>query len=164
MLNLQWSQNGVLISGYNYQTNVWVNEQINYGILFPDMTTPAQKITLASSAAQEAGQTLTNVSLYLDGAADEIEEIQLNWPAKGGGLQVSFDGGVTYNTFSLVYGYKGDSTTWPILPAGSMSLDASDGIIRPIDTATLLIRCVVPASAELYEIFSLHIEISCDVV
>ena len=164
MINLLWSQNNELISGYDYIDQDWVYKQINYGVLYPGSVTPGQQIILKSSAANELGQTLQNVHLYLDGSPDELEEIQFNWPLKGGGLQVSFDGGVTYNTFSSIYGNKADSTTWPILPAEAIGVDATDGVLRSIDSASLLFRYVVPANCQLFEVFTLSIEVSCDVL
>jgi hypothetical protein len=164
MLNLQWLQNNALVSGYDYTTGQWIYDQINYGILYPASVTPGQQLILKSSAANELGQTLQNVQLYLDGSPDELEEIQFSWPLKGGGLQISFDGGVTYNTFSSIYGNKTDNTTWPILPAEAIGADATNGVLRSIDSASLLFRYVVPANCQLFEIFTLSIQISCDVI
>jgi hypothetical protein len=86
-----------------------------------------------------------------------------------GGLQISFDG-INWTTFSSVQagavgsvsvGDLSDYDSWVVLPAISVGLNGSDGIIGPFDTATMYLRYIIPPGADNYQLF--NIALACDV-
>lgn len=168
-----WTQNGTLIRGINPngtgitpQSNM-LEGIVNQSIIFPGQTTQAQALTLASSAQYSDGETLVNVKFYLDGDVDSLAILQGTWPTQGGGMQISFDQGLTYTTFSQGPSGVGDvkyPATWLLLPAVAIGLGATDGILTSVDTAQLLVRFVVPSQATQYQIYLPTLEVDFDII
>lgn len=96
--NLIWSQNAKMVRGW--QNGAYLDGSLVFPVTFPGRTSDVQKIVLRSSAqANGTFDVLKNVAFYLDGNADDLAEVQGNWPnlntsrpEVNGGLQISFDG------------------------------------------------------------------------
>jgi hypothetical protein len=159
---LVWNQGlGVLIGKENgvFQQNEAVD-----GISFPTQQTIPISLTMASSARdKQTFDTLNNVHLYLTGDPTQIATVQTIWPTQGGGFMISYDGGRTYNTFSTTYGYQLDPTTWPILPAQSVGLNGQDGVLGPFDSASFVVKYVIPEQATQYQIYDIALTADFDV-
>jgi hypothetical protein len=159
---LVWSQSTVTLVGQ--VSGSFVQEEAIQGISFPGSTTTPLSINLASCARElNTFDNLINVKLYLTGDSDQIKIIQSDWPAIGGGLQISFDGGRTYNTFTTTYGYQATPSTWVLLPAEAIGLNGNAGTLSPFDSANLLLRYIIPTSAVDYDIFQIALTADFDV-
>src|SRR5271170_7836911 len=159
---LVWQQgNSVLIGESN---GVFNQTEAVFGITFPSNQTQPLALNLSSSAHQNNGfDTLNNTKLYLTGPADQIAIIQQVWPSLGGGVQISFDGGLTYHTFSTTYGYQADPSTWVLIPESAIGLDATAGQLGPYDSANLLLQYVIPEGATQYQIYDVALTADFDV-
>ncbi|MGC1582157.1 MAG: hypothetical protein WA766_11770 [Candidatus Acidiferrales bacterium] len=161
-LYLVWTQGTAILVGES--NGVFEQNEAVFGISFPNQQTQPLTINLASSAHQNNGfDTLNNTKLYLTGPAEEIAIVQSTWPALGGGLQISFDGGLTYNTFSATYGYQANPATWVEIPAEAMGLNGMAGQLGPYDSANMLLRYVIPEAATQYQIYNVALAADFDV-
>lgn len=160
---LIWSRNFSVLVGKN--GNEFLQKPAIHGISFPGNSTNPISINVKSSASQNhTFETLKNVQLYITGPASQIKTIQLDWPALGGGLQISFDEGKTYNTFTTTYGYYADSSTWVTLPAIAVGLNGIAGTLGPFDSASMLLRYVIPEGATQLSVFELALTADFDVI
>jgi len=164
MLHLIWSQNGSLLRGWDSLTGVWCDGQVNQGVCFPGQVTQAQPIELSSSARNGTLETLSNLKLYLAGDAMDIAIMQATYPALGGGVEISFNRGLTYQTFSMTYGYEAVANTWILLPKESVGLLGVDGVLQPFESARFLIRYRIPANVDQFRAYSLRLEADFDVL
>lgn len=145
------------------ENDIFVENSAVHGISFPNKNTDPLPISLSSNARQlQTFDTLTNVKLYLVGDPDQINTLQVIWPSLGGGLQISFDGGRTYNTFSTTYGYQTNSSTWILLPAESIGLNGIDGILGAFDSANFLLKYSIPEQATQYQIYNISLTADWD--
>ena len=181
MFSLLWSQNGTLIQGVNPagigatpQSNM-IEGVVNEGIIFPGQTTLAQAITVTSSALYDGlDETLTNVKFYLDGDPASLVIIQGLWPTQGGGMQISFDQGLTYLTFLQGPSGLGDKNypaTWItsqetlVTVVSGIPVDLSaPGIIYATESLNLLLRMVVPAQATQYQVYLPTLQCDFDII
>lgn len=159
---LNWSQGSAILVG---KTNTIFQEtEAVAGISFPGNETIPINVRMASSARdQQTFDTFTNVKLYLTGDSAQIATIQTVWPAQGGGLLISYDGGRTYKTFSITYGYELDPLTWILLPAQSIGLGGVDGILGPFGSANFVLKFVVPAQATQFQVYDIQLTADFDV-
>src|SRR5271163_887103 len=156
---LVWTQGTAILVGES--NGVFEQNEAVFGISFPNQQTPPLAVNLASSARQNSGfDTLNSTKLYLTGPAEEVAIVQGLWPSLGGGLQISFDGGLTYHTFSTTYGYQNDPTTWVLIPESAIGLDATSGQLGPFDSANFLLQYVIPEAATQYQIYD--VALTCD--
>lgn len=139
----------------------------NQGIIFPGQTTQAQALVLGSSAIYDnIGEELVSVYFYLDGAAADLSVVQGLWPGQGGGMQISFDQGATYQTFKQGASGVGDKMypdTWLSL-SGKPKSAGGPSILESTSTATILTRLVVPAQATQYELYLLTLQPDFDIL
>lgn len=159
---LVWTQGPNILIGQSGST--FVRGQALLGIIFPNEATQPINIQLASSAReQQTFDTLRNVKLYLTGDPDQIATVQTVWPLSGGGLQISFDGGRSYKTFSTAYGYEADPSSWVTLPAISIGLNGTDGTLGAFDSANILMKYVIPENADQFAIYNVSLTADFDV-
>lgn len=159
---LVWTQGTAILVGESH--GVFNQNESVFGITFPNQQTQPLAINLASSAHQNNGfDTLNNTRLYLTGPADEIAIVQGTWPTLGGGIQISFDGGLTYHTFSTTYGYQNTPSTWVLIPESAIGLNATAGQLGPYDSANFLLRYVIPEAATQYQIYDIALTADFDV-
>ncbi len=170
-LNLIWTLNGNSISS------------LPFPIAFPGVMGAAQELTLRTSAAEDLTYlNLTGVQFFLDGDADELNTLLYEWPYYGsqpgaipqpslnGGIEVSFDNGVTFQRFCRSrfvlpgLGDPADPTTWLTLPSAAIFPSDADGNLGAFATASMLLRYNVPAQANQYQIFDVRLEAAFDVV
>lgn len=155
--NLQWVLN-----------NSPAASDLYFDVTFPNRTSDVLTLSLASPASSTSTQEiLTNVSIYLDGPDADL---LLSWTHLSvkdnfnGGLEISQNGGRDWVRFNLTAGNKQDSTTWIILSATSIGALGQDGVLNPYDTATILLRVVVPPSFSDYRILAFNIGVDFDVI
>src|SRR5208283_463846 len=99
MFSILWGQQGTMVRGID-AGGVPLSGVDNQGIIFPWQTTQAKALVLSSSAIYDnIGEELVSVYFYLDGTAADLSVVQGLWPSQGGGMQISFDQGATYQTF-----------------------------------------------------------------
>jgi hypothetical protein len=156
---LVWTQGSALLVGeFNH---IFEQQEAIQGISFPNHSTTPIPIEMASSARDHfTFDTLINVKLYLTGDPEQIAIVQGTWPAQGGGLFISYDGGRTYTAFSTTYGYEPNPTTWVTLPAASVGISGQDGVLGPFDAAHFVVKYVIPEQATQYQIYD--ISLTCD--
>ena len=182
--HLNWSQNGNVVRGFD---TAWHNGLLHVPLGFPGQITQPQEILLTTSAqSDQTYESLKQVSFYLTGNPDDIAEVQTVWPYAGGlapdnthlrpdldgGLELSFDSGRTWTRFAYLasnadggnLGWESDPSTWLELPAESVGLGGADGVLEPFDTATLLLRLVVPPSAVNYHVYRIALGVGCDII
>ena len=164
MVHLIWSQNGTLLRGWDSLAGVWCDGQVNQGVCFPGQVTKAQPIELTSSARNGTLEILSNLKLYLAGDVMDISIMQEIYPGLGGGVEISFNRGLTYQTFSTTYGYEADPATWVLLPKEAVGLLGVDGVLQPFESARLLVRYRIPANVEQFRAYSLRLEADFNVL
>lgn len=164
-LDLVWTHNGQVLTG-----------PIFFAINYPGHTTESIVLKVGTNAqATKTFNTLRDVKIYLTGDVSSVQLVQQIWPLLGesfsparpdinGGLDISFDNGQTYTRFNPIIGNETLSSTWITLPAEAIGLDGSDGTITPFDTATMLIRLVIPPVSIDYKKLSLSIGLDFDVL
>jgi hypothetical protein len=159
---LVWTQGlATLVGEVN---GVFVQSEAVQGISFPNTQTAPINVRVSSSARQNSTfDTLRQVRFYLTGDPGQLATVQGLWPTQGGGLQISFDGGRTYNTFSTVYGYEADPATWVLLPAESIGLNGSNGVLGAFDSANILLRYMIPELATQYQVYDIALTADFDV-
>jgi hypothetical protein len=134
MFTLVWQQNDAIVRDST------INGSVAFPVGFPGTTSKPLRLAVRSSAL-DAGtfESLKNVKIYLTGT--DVELVQNTWPTLGGlsrpeisgGLEISFDGGRTYQRFSLTVGLESDPGTWLSLPKeaiGSYGLDETARCFR----------------------------------
>jgi hypothetical protein len=81
-----------------------------------------------------------------------------------GGVEISFDNGLTWNRFSNTVGLARTPSTWLVLPQEAVGSVGTAGQIGAFDTAHMLVRYVIPPSVTLTKILDVQLQIDCDVV
>jgi hypothetical protein len=157
VFSLQWFQNGTIS-----------NNSIYFNVSYPNRTSDVLTVSFQSPANNLGTQEiLTGTSLYLDG---EAASLLLSWTTisnkanLNGGLQVSFDLGETWTTFSPTAGNKANKSTWILLPASAIGSLGVAGILNPYDSATISLRVVVPPSFSNYGVLNFNIGVDFDVI
>lgn len=159
---LEWDQGSSTLVGI--VDKVFQEQEAVAGISFPSNSTIPITVSLSSSARSlQTFDNLINTKLYLTGDPEQIQNIQTIWPTQNGGLYISYDGGKTYNVFSTTYGYESIPSTWPIVPAVSIGLDAEDGFIGPYASANFVLQYIIPPQATQYQIYDIYLGVSFDV-
>lgn len=159
---LVWTQGTAILVGE--ANGVFNQTEAVFGITFPNQQTKPLSVNLSSSAHQNNGfDTLNNTKLYLTGPTAELAIVQQLWPSLGGGLQISFDGGLTYHTFSTTYGYQADPSTWVLIPESAIGLNATAGQLGPFDSANFLLQYSIPEAATQYQIYDVALTADFDV-
>lgn len=170
---LVWTQNGVLLRGY--QNGAWVDGNLAFPVGFPGQQNTTQTVVLSSSAGSEGTlETLNNVRLYLTGDLGDLAIVQGLWPALGdayspprpemnGGFDISFDGS-NYIRFSTLVGLASDPTTWLTVPAVAIGQNGADGVLGPYSTATMFLRYVIPPTVTTYKTFNIQLAVDMDIV
>lgn len=159
---LVWTQGTALLTGeFN---KIFQENELIQGISFPNNSTPAVPVSMASSARDRfTFDTLINVKLYLTGDPKQIDIVQHIWPTQGGGLLISYNGGKTYVPFTTTYGYELDPTTWVTLPALSIGLGGQAGILGPFEAAHFVLKYVIPEQATQYQVYDIALTADFDV-
>jgi hypothetical protein len=176
MLSLIWKQSG------NTIRDGAKDGKLIHPIAFPGRTTEAQEVVLMSSARfDQTFETLTNLRLFLQGPADQLNTLLNDWPVRGqaftparadlnGGLEISFNRGVTYHRFGYCpacqkrHGDPDDPSTWLTVPSEAITPTDSDGNLGSMALARMLIRYVIPPDADKFGIFDVRIEPAFDVI
>lgn len=162
-LHLIWTMNGVQLRGMS--DGVWNDGSLLHGVSHPGRVSASRDIRLQSSArADHTFEKLTGVRLYLDGTDEELQIVQEVWPALGGGIEISFNDGRSYQLFSTVVGYKSNPNTWLLLPAEAAGLNGQDGVLGPFDSAHMFLRYRVPAESNDFRLYQVRLEADFDVV
>jgi hypothetical protein len=111
---LIWQEGTTVLEGYDGAN--WIDGQLTFPIVFPGITTTPLALSLSSSASVNLTfETLINVAFYLTGS--DAPTVQGEWPyitdAYGnatasvtGGVEISFDNGLTWNRFSNTVGLE----------------------------------------------------------
>lgn len=138
-------------------------------VSYPSTTSKPISLVIASPAANtNTTEILTNVKFYLDGSDATLLEswasISGTESSLNGGVEISFDNGITWTRFSSTIGKKSDTSTWVILPAVAISSLATDGQLMSYDRGKLLLRVIVPPSFSDYRIISFLLGTDFDVV
>jgi hypothetical protein len=169
---LIWQEGSTVLEGYS--NGDWIDGQLTFPIVFPGVTTPAQALSLSSSASTNLTfETLINVAFYLTGSDAPV--VQDEWPyltdaygnatpAVTGGVEISFDNGLTWNRFSNTVGLASTPSTWLALPQEAVGSVGTAGQIGAFDTAHMLVRYVIPPSVTLTKILDVQLQVDCDVV
>lgn len=159
---LNFTQSQAILIGL--QNTVFVENEAIQGISFPSNQTIPINVRMSSSSHDlQTFDTFIKVKLFLTGDPDEINTVQAIWPTQGGGFQISYDGGKTYTTFTITYGYEANPATWVLLPASSIGLGGADGILGPFDSANLVIKYVIPEQANQYQIYDIQLTADFDI-
>lgn len=154
-LHILWTYNGRVLHGLDLADATWKDDTFNFGVGFPDKITEARELQLQSSARRRRSyDILTGVELYLTGDPQLLSMITELWPALGCGIDLSQDGGAT---FQLIRGRV------PLL-ASAVGMDAQDGELGPFDTARLVMRARIPGSYQEYGRLKFGLAIDCDVI
>lgn len=173
---LIWSQNGSVLK------NDTQAKSLAFPVSYPSATSDALTVTLSSSAITDNNfATLSNVRLFLQGEADQLNTLLNVWPTYGssmtpprpeldGGIEISFDGGQTFTRLGLDpetglrFGDPADASTWILLPQAAVTPGSADGVLGAIDTATITVRYRIPSLADQFQIFNVRLEAAFDVV
>lgn len=155
---LIWTSNGVPATA-----------EIYFSVSFPATTSTFITLNMSSPAStNNTTETLENVSFFLDGpdatllqSWTTISGTQTNL---NGGVQVSFDSGNTWITFNSLNGLKSDSSTWIELPGLAVSTIAQNGVLAPYDSATILLRLVIPPSFSDYRVLTFLLGVDFDII
>jgi hypothetical protein len=166
---VNWIQNGIVLTGKSEGT--WTNNPLVFPINYPGNSTLSSEVVLHSSSfVNTQNYNLKNVSFYLTGS-DSLA-IQTIWPYIGdtytptrpelnGGFEISFDGN-TWIRFNSGIGLQTNRSTWLTLSSLSTG-NGIDGLLGPLDTATLMLRYVVPSNITLYKVLDVNLAISFEV-
>jgi hypothetical protein len=169
---LIWQEGTTVLEGYDGAN--WIDGQLTFPIVFPGVTTTLLALSLSSSASVNLTfETLINVAFYLTGS--DAPTVQGEWPyitdAYGnatasvtGGVEISFDNGLTWNRFSNTVGLESTPSTWLPLPQEAVGSVGTAGQIGAFDTAHMLVRYVIPPSVSLTKVLDVQLQVDCDVV
>lgn len=168
---LVWQSATAVVKGYD-GTN-WIDGQLAFPILFPGVTSDAVALTLSTSAGiNQTFETLTNVAFYLTGS--DASMVQGTWPyltdplgnvtaQATGGVEISFDDGLTWSRFSNSVGLAGHPSTWLALPQSAVGSVGLPGQLGAFDAAHIQVRLVIPPSVSLARVLDIQLTIDCDV-
>lgn len=146
-LGVIWRDAAKVFRGYD-SNGALQSQSCFHGVLHPGQTSTVKQIWLQSTCGiRQSLEIFRNVKLYLQPPADSKTLLLSTWPALNGGVDISFDRGVTWTTFSETAGNPDDATTWLPLPAGAIGLSAQAGTLTPNDTAVLYLRVRMPQQA-----------------
>jgi hypothetical protein len=153
-----WTLNGVVVPTQAYMS-----------VGFPSLVSGPVTLTVASPAGiNNTKEILTNIQFFLDGPdADLLQSwttINSIKTTLNGGVEISFDGGLTWSRFNATTGLKSNKATWVQLPGAAISEIATDGTLTPNDSGTILLRLVIPPSFSDYRVISFLIGTDFDVV
>lgn len=171
-LHVMWqTAAGDLLHGFDNANQKWVDQELTLGLAFPDAMADAQTVLLRSSASfLQSAEVLINVRIYLCGDPDTVQALNAQWPASGGGLDISFDNGVTWLRFLAAgeglagAGDESDSSTWIPLPGSAISSVAVNGQIGPNDVASVLLRLQVPPGERAFGVYRMQLGVDFDVL
>ena len=138
-------------------------------VSFPQSTSgPITLVVTSPAAAAGTMETLNNVKFFLDGPDANLLQswttISTTQTILNGGVDISFDTGITWTTFNSSSGLKSNNSTWILLPGSAISPTALDGQLSPYDSGTMLIRVRIPSSFSDYRVLSFLIGTDFDVV
>jgi hypothetical protein len=181
-IHLRWQNaKGELLRGIDNTTQQWTDRDLALGIAYPNSVTATQEILLRSSASLQASdEVLANIRLYLTGDPEVVEMLQQQWPAAGGGLDISFDDGANWFRFQQLgadpfdpddptrradwVGVEGQPQSWVGLLGSAVSAIAPDGQLGSLDTARVLFRLTVPAGAATFNLHRVRLGADFDVL
>lgn len=143
-----------------------------FPVVFPGTSSLATQIQMRTNARDlQSYETVQNVSFYLSGNATDVNTVQNVWPVisssqsqLNGGFDISFDFGRTYIRFNNTTGVLGDPSSWILLPAEAIGSQGVDGQLGAFDSATMIIRLVIPPSATEYKILNIELGVDFDVI
>ena len=112
-----WSAaDGALHDGYDNTNQLWVDQELALGVVFPGMVSDPKQLRLRSSCGMSGSpEILSNLRLYLTGDPAAASPVQNQWPPDGG-VEISFDAGVTWIRFTATVGNEADPATWAQVP------------------------------------------------
>lgn len=143
-LGVVWRDAVKVYRGYQSDGTL-ISEPCFHGVLHPGQTSIIKQIWLQSTCGiRQSQEILRKVKLYLQPPAELKTLLLTTWPSQSGGVDISFDRGVTWTTFSQTAGNPDSSSTWISLPAGAIGLSAAAGTLTPEDTAILYLRVRMP--------------------
>lgn len=184
MFNLIWKESGNLVR------QAGKDDQLVWAPSAPGVIGEPRIIEVSASGLN-ISERLEKVRLYVTGNPADVNTVMSVWPFLGrqpgqprrdelnGGLEVSFDGGRTWQRFKYAagnsdpdypnYGYEADAlgtdpARWATLPSVAIGLTASDGVLRNFDTGRFLLRWKIPAGANQFHIFAVTVEAAYDIV
>lgn len=168
---LVWGQNTNMLKGFDGQN--WVEGQLTFPISFPGDVSDPQFFSLQSSAAKnQTFETLIGVGFYLIGA--DVAAVQGEWPYLGnsysparpdfnGGIEISFDGGLSWIRFTTTAGWKADRSTWIPLPEIALGAAGLAGQLSPYDIASLTIRYVLPPNLSMNKVLDVQLAVGFEI-
>lgn len=158
----------------------------------PDHYTESRIIELTTSAVMTGVmERLEKVRLYVTGNPDDVATVMSVWPFLGrqqgqprrdelnGGLEISYDGGRTWQRFKYAannadpdypnYGNEADAlgtdnTKWATIPVVALGLGATSGVLDPFTTARFLLRWKIPPGADQFHVFDVTLEAAFEIV
>ena len=166
IIHLQWqAANGDLLHAIDNTTYQVTDRDLSLGVAYPNLVTVPQAVLLRSSASfHDSDEVLTNIRIYLTGDPGVVKMLQEQWPMQGGGLEISFNDGVSWSRFSSGCGYASNPDTWIPLPGQAVSSVARAGQLGPLDTARILIRAQIPTGADTFGLHCVRLGADFDVL
>ena len=149
-------------------TTVAITAPVYFDVTYSGRTSDSLELSFSSPAILlGTTEVLSSVKLYLDGPDVDVlnswtyisSKVNLN-----GGVEISFDDGRVWTRFSPTVGNKAMPSTWVTLPGEAIGSLGVDGTLNPFDTATILLRLVVPPGFTDYRILAFYIGVDYDVI
>ena len=163
--HMMWWKGNKLLRGYDPINQEWVNDAITFGVVYPGIITNSVTVIITSSFRLNNKDGLfDNMRVVLQGTDEELELFY----DSGVLLDISFDRGKSYNTFSTTYGYKGDPDTWQVIPASSITRPSNnpaiDGRLGWQDSANMLVRYRIPDTSDDFRMYNVSIDIAAEII
>ena len=181
-LHMAWKNfaGDVVYRGGDFLTDAWLYRELIEGVVHPGGYSDISTVVLQNVAQLRKmeierrqgrmdgpAEKLMNVRLYLASDPDSLELLTSIWPVQGGGVEISFDQGISWKRFTREYGNVNDPSTWILLQGSAVSQGAPDGELDPFppfNRATLQLRLKLPSSSYRYGLFTYTLGVDCDVL
>lgn len=154
-LHILWYSGSEMLQGLDMPSQKWKQGHFSYGPGFPGEVTEARQLVLSTSALfRSTFDVLVDCTLHLEAAEEVLNLLDSVWPESGGGVEVSFDNGVTWQLLT--------SAPLPVRVVVPGTTKTTQDL-SPFDSIWILVRVKVPIDYTVYGPLDFAIGLDCDV-